>query len=198
MKVKQGDQAKAVLLVVAIVAVMGFSLKSVLFKSEPAAVPAPMADLPETVVASAGMEEPEVTVMDLTPQPGAAPKVANPFRRTVAEAPSGGQVNSGKWAETRIQRPGGSAMPLPGLSPFAADVPDDVEFRLDGVLVDGSGVAVVTRGGETEFLEIGAKAAYGYTITAINPAGIRVTQKSKSKWIRVGERLDPPVRRATL
>ena len=195
MKVKQGDQAKAAILIVAIIGVMGFSLKSVLFKGNPApASSAPATKAPETVVASSGMEEPAVTVTNLTPKSGAAPTVTNPFRRTVAEAPVGGNTDSARWTESKLQgqRPSGPIMPMPGLAPFSAQVPDNVEFRLDGVLVGGNGVAVVSRAGETEFLEVGAKAAYGYTITAINAAGIRLTQKSKSRWIRVGERLDPP------
>lgn len=195
MKVKQGDQIKAAILIVAIIGVIGFSLKSVLFKGNPSpAASVPAAKAPETVVASSGMEEPAVTVMDLNTKPGGAPTVTNPFRRTVAEAPVGGNSDSARWTETKIQgqRPSGPIVPMPGLAPFSAQVPDNVEFRLDGVLVGGDGVAVVSRAGETEFLEVGSKAAYGYTITAINAAGIRLTQKSKSRWIRVGERLDPP------
>ena len=198
MKVKQGDQAKAVVLVIAIIGVFGFALRPVLFRgqAEPAPVAATTSGEPETVVLSSSEENPDVTVMNMTPKPGSAPAAANPFRKTVDDTPRGAGVDSARWAEAKVQgqRPANNVAVLPGLAPFEAQVPDDLEFRLDGVLLDEEGIAVVSRAGETEFLEVGERAAYGYTITAITASGIRVSQKSKSKWIRIGERLDPPSR----
>lgn len=198
MKMKQGDQAKAVVLVIAILGVFGFALRPILFKGSaaPAATATSKAGEPETVVLSSSEENPDVTVMNMTPKPGSAPVAANPFRKTVDDTPRGAGVDSARWAETKVQgqRPAGNVAALPGLAPFEAQVPDDLEFRLDGVLLDEEGIAVVSRAGETDFLEVGEKAAYGYTITAISASGIRVSQKSKSKWVRIGERLDPPGR----
>lgn len=196
MSIRAEDRTKAALLIVAIVAVIVLAVRPIIFRSKPTPAPSPVVTAPsadDPRVASAATPDIRVDQLD-TGAGGVAPPI-NPFRQTVDLQPSkaserpGSAVNRADSAVNPMPRPGGldGKLVTEGNTPLPPVVPAELEFRLEGVLIDGRAIAVVKRGGQTELLRVGSPAAYGYKIAEIKPIGIRVVQKNDSRWIRVGE-----------
>lgn len=198
MAIRAEDRSKAILLVVAILAVLVFALRPILFRSTPAPSPAPVASATPPSADPLGTVpvDPDVRVEQIDTESGAVAPPTNPFRQTVATRPTSDPGNPGSSqvnADNAVnQRPppsrlDGKLPTEPGVNPLPPTLPEELEFRLEGVMVDGRSVAVVRRGGELQYLRVGSSAAYGYRIAAITPIGIRVVRKSEYRWIKVGD-----------
>jgi hypothetical protein len=198
LQAKQNDTGKALLLFVAIACVLGFVVWTAVNASGRKKPPRATASQPlaaSTPETDRGTS-PDVLVVGAEPQEGELPRTVNPFRKTVstepvtapAETPYGRRQPNSEISGGSLGVAGGSGT----LEPVRPTVPDDMEFRLDGVLVNESSVAVVSRAGKTVLLRVGSPAAYGYKIASIRPTGVRLTGKRGARWLWVGERLDPP------
>lgn len=198
MAIRAEDRGKAILLVVAILAVLVFALRPLIFRSAPTPAPSAVASATNPTPDPLGTPpaDPDVRVDPVTTETGSVAPPANPFRKTVATKSTYDAGNPGSsqvaadGAVNRKPPPTGLDGKLPdgpGVNPLPATIPEELEFRLEGVMVGGRSLAVVRRGGELQYLRVGNPAAYGYRIASITPIGIRVVQKGDSRWIKVGE-----------
>lgn len=196
MKIRAEDQPKAAVLVLLIIAVGFFALRPILFRSKPAPAPVAATNMPPPVdpIGTTPLE-PDIRVDQLDSGVGGVAPPINPFRKTVDLQPASSSDQSSSAPSKADAVIGNSRKPTGltgnlgtgGSSPLPPVIPEALEFRLDGVLVNGGSIAIVRRGGQTHHLRVGSPAAYGYKIAQIMPIGIRVVLKNDSRLIRVGE-----------
>lgn len=200
MKVRPDERGKVAVLIVAILGVLFFALRPLIFRESPEPGPAVVSQTPTPAADPLGTVpiEPDIRVDQVDPTTGQVPPPINPFRQTVSLDPrrpsqGGASVEAANQAVS-----GGRPQPPPidgelptGVEPLPPVLPQALEFRLEGVLINRSSVAVVRRSGEIHHLRVGQLATHGYRITEIKPIGIRVTRKNESRWISVGDVFRP-------
>jgi hypothetical protein len=195
------DRPKVIALVVAIVLVIGFVVKSFLgAKAAQQAVTTPPASAPSKVDTTWKPTE-------IDPGPGiqsprgpvsVAYSGANPFRTVLPDSSTAVRIQGGS-SMSQADRAVGRGPKVDGFDftklpntgengkPFQVDPPQNVLIKVEGVVTGGKKMAVVSVGGETKFLNLGQKFGDGFMVVGISSKAVTFQRNGKRMTVGIGD-----------
>lgn len=183
-KPASNDQSRIAILIVAIVAILGYVVFTLTrgrggSAAAPAVAESAPSVPPSTKTVRAANETPIVSIYDAG---------VNPFRLTVQLLGAEDRRGSSpvERGSVRASESGVKGDFTEGNDPFAPGAEHIPVVRLSGVIVDSRPWAIVQRENRSDVVGIGGEVTAGFRITQITSDGIRIAKEGKTFWISVG------------